>query len=496
MRLYDLAQSFNVEVSGADVEISGVALDSRAMSPGYLYLAVCGQVADGHDFIADAIQAGAVAVVAENSDRLTGFNVSGWCDPNLKQNVSRLASLCFDGPSRFLSIAGVTGTNGKTSITSYLMQAMQKLGHHCGQVGTLGLQIDQKLTSTANTTPDACTLQNYFKQAVDESLDFVAMEVSSHALEQGRVDDIAFNTAVFANLTHDHLDYHETMEAYFAAKCALFKVTTLESVAINIDDEYGQALTRLLSAQEYQMISYSLENDWADVYAYDLEQNNLGIKFKVQYRSSVADIQTQLIGRFNVSNLLAVASVLLANKVSWDDTVECLSRIKPVKGRMEVVNNSLDILALVDYAHTPDALKNVLLSCRECIASQCVKYPDSKLITVFGCGGDRDKAKRPLMAQVAEMLSDICVVTTDNPRFELQNDIVEQVISGFSAKDFIRIDDRAQAIKFAVEQAKEGDIILIAGKGHEDYQLLGSERLHFSDVECLSSLLNGGVLND
>ena len=496
MLLSELANPFEVKIVGGDVNVLGIELDSRKVCPGYLYIAVNGQIADGHDYINEAINNGAVAVVCEEADVFKHLKISGWFDESLKYNISALASLYYGNPSQDLFVVGITGTNGKTSIASYLMQSMQMLGQRCGQVGTLGLQLDKKILPTVNTTPDALTLHEYFKQALDNQLQFVAMEVSSHALVQGRVAHVAFNTAVFANLTHDHLDYHQSMDAYFSAKALLFKMAALESAVINVDDEYGQALTRLLSAQDYQIITYSLENDWADLYAFDVEQNTSGIKFKIKYRSMLAEVQSQLIGRFNISNLLATAAVLLANNIDWENVIRCLELVTPVQGRMQVVENSANLLALVDYAHTPDALKNVLRSCREYIQSRSEKNTDAKLITVFGCGGDRDKAKRPLMASIAEQWSDVCVVTADNPRTESQDFIFNDIAKGFVKNDFVRVDGRAAAIQFAVEQAHSGDVILVAGKGHEEYQLLDGQQRYFSDVECLSSLFRTEAIND
>ena len=489
MSLHHLACALNVGMQGEDVQLLGATLDSRKVQPGFLYIAMQGEVADGHDYISSAISRGAVAVVCERQSSFDQAGISGWVDINLRHCVSTLASTVYQHPSEQLNVIGITGTNGKTSVSYYLLQALRTLGHSCGQIGTLGLQLNDSIVPTINTTPDAFTLQQFFSDALREKVNYVAMEVSSHALDQGRVNDIDFSTAVFTNLTHDHLDYHETMDAYFEAKAALFKVSSLSAAVINVDDIYGQTLTRLLAAQDYTLLTYSLGFDWADVHAKNIQATQAGMSFDLIYKDEIVPVQTQLIGRFNVSNLLALVSVLLASNFSLKDIVQCLPNIQSVKGRMEVVTNDMSVMALVDYAHTPDALKNVLLASQDCVQLQRQKNPDAKLITVFGCGGDRDKEKRPLMAKMVEKYSDINVVTADNPRSELQSVIAEDIVKGFSSLNYVCIDDREKAIEYAVSQARVGDTILLAGKGHEDYQLVSGKTHFFSDVECLSSTL-------
>ncbi len=487
--LHALAKKMGVICVGKNIPLAGVTLDSRQVKAGYLYLAIKGSVADGHDYIGAAINNGAVAVVCENKNSLLASGLPGWSSALLKTEISRLASEVYQHPTEQLSVLGITGTNGKTSISYYLLQAIRALGDRCGQIGTLGLQLEDEVVITQNTTPDACTLQHFFSDALHSDTRFVAMEVSSHALDQGRVEGVNFSTAVFSNLTHDHLDYHISMDAYFEAKASLFKVQSLQAAVVNIDDKYGQALLRLLSGHEYKLLSYSMESEWADVYANNIRITAVGVSFDIRYKSKKYTIQTQLIGKFNISNLLAVVAVLLANNFKLEDIIQCLSSIKPVRGRMEIVENTQSILALVDYAHTPDALKNVLHAAQEYMFLQKEINPDAKLITVFGCGGDRDLTKRAVMGKVVETLSDITIVTADNPRSESQAVIAANIIEGFSTDQYVQIDDRKAAIQYAVDHANSGDVIVVAGKGHEDYQLIGDEVLFFSDAECLSSLL-------
>ena len=482
MSLYALAEKIGVVCFGENRQLTGVTLDSRAVKPGYLYIAIKGAVADGHDYIKAAIDNGALAIVCECEKSFLASGMPGWSSALLKADISRLACEVYQNPTEQLSVIGVTGTNGKTSISYYLLQAIRSLGEKCGQVGTLGLQLENEVITTQNTTPDACTLQHFFSDALTSHTPFVAMEVSSHALDQGRVDGIKFSTAVFSNLTHDHLDYHVSMDAYFEAKAALFKVPSLQAAVINIDDEYGQTLLRLLSGHEYKLLSYSIESEWADVYANNIQITASGACFDLSYKSQKYSVQTQLIGKFNISNLLAVVAVLLSNSFNFNEVIQCLPCIKPVRGRMEAVENTQSILALVDYAHTPDALKNVLYTAREYISLQKEINPDAKLITVFGCGGDRDSTKRAVMGKVAEELSDIAVVTADNPRSESQAVIAANIIEGFSHKHYVQIDDREAAIRYAIDNTNAGDVVVVAGKGHEDYQLVGDEVLFFSDV--------------
>ena len=486
MTLHALAAVMGVEPAGIDVELKGVSLDSRQVKPGFLYLAMQGVVADGHNFIQAAIANGATALICENTIDFNQAGLPGWVDTQLKNNVSSIASDVYGNASEQLDVVGITGTNGKTSISYYLLQLIRALGDSCGQIGTLGLQLEDAVTSTHNTTPDACTLQKFFHDAVAVQTHHVAMEVSSHALDQGRVENIAFTTAIFTNLTHDHLDYHASMDEYFEAKLALFKVPSIKVAIVNVDDEYGKLLTRLLAAHECKLITYSLDNSWADVYAKNIHTCEQGINFDICYQSKTLSVQTQLIGRFNVANILAVTATLLANNFTLEKIVQCLPLVKPVKGRMEVVANNCSVLALVDYAHTPDALRNVLQASQTYVENQRKTNAQAKLITVFGCGGDRDKAKRALMAEVAETLSDVSIVTSDNPRSESQSDIVKDIIKGFSGTDYIRIDDRAKAVEHAVSIASAGDTLLLAGKGHENYQDILGERHFFSDVQCLA----------
>ena len=492
MRLSELASLMQFDMRGADVELNGMSLDSRTIKPGNVYLATKGAQTDGHDYIVSAINNGAVAVICEKNFDFQAVGVLGWVDENLKQHIAQLASNFYQNPTANISVTGITGTNGKTSISFYLMQMLKLLGSSCGQIGTLGLQLEGLIETTHNTTPDACTLQRFFAQAVEKGIKNIAMEVSSHALEQGRVDNIEFSIAIFSNLSHDHLDYHKTMDAYFEAKAALFKLPSLALVVINIDDEYGQMLIRTLAAYEYKIFSYSLKNDWADVYATNIKTKASGIAFNVVYKEHVFSVQTQLIGRFNISNILSVVAVLIGQGYELASICRLLPQVFPVKGRMEVVDNDKSILALVDYAHTPDALKNVLSASKEYVEQQKLSNEQAKLITVFGCGGDRDKAKRPLMAEVVEAASDLIVVTADNPRSELQANIAQDIAQGFQNNSYILIDDRKQAIEYAVDQAKQGDTILLAGKGHEEYQLIGRERRFFSDVNVLSQALAVG----
>lgn len=370
-----------------------------------------------------------------------------------------------------LDVIGVTGTNGKTSCSRLLAQAFDLLGEQAAVIGTLGAGFLSACEQTGCTTPDMLTIHRYIRQFADAGAKHVVMEVSSHGLDQGRVEGVPFDTAVFTNLTRDHLDYHGTMEAYAAAKEKLFTSWSLRHGVVNADDAFGRVLI-----QKYQhrmnMVSYgagqmiSLARAGATAYGYTLD---------VSVAGTIITVQSQLLGQFNISNLLAVIAVLYAQSVSLADIVNVVGRLSPVPGRLETIMLPHKPLCVVDYAHTPDALQKALVACRE--------FAPGQVYCVFGCGGDRDKGKRPLMAKIAEAYADYSIVTLDNPRTESPSTILSDIQQGFSRCAPVEIiADRKQAIQYALGKAKEGDVVLVAGKGHETYQIIGEERIPFSDV--------------
>lgn len=452
--------------------VGGVALDSRQVQPGDVFLAVAGARQHGLAHAEQALQRGAVAVLsdqpAQEQIRLPLLVV-----PELARCAGRLASLACGEPSERLSVLGVTGTNGKTSTVQFLDQALTALGHRVATQGTLGSGFAGALESAERTTPDAAVTHRWLARMLAAGADLVAMEVSSHALVQGRVDAVRFSGALFTNLSRDHLDYHRDMEDYYAAKARLFAWPRLSFAVINLDDDYGRRLHRELPA-DLRAIGYSIEGA-AELSAGQVNCGEAGISLQLQYQGRSLPLQLPLLGRFNLANALGVAGSLLALGHSLDAVVEALTALRPVRGRMERIDSGNGALLVVDYAHTPDALAQALASLR----AHC----RGRLLVVFGCGGERDAGKRPLMAAAAEAGADHVIVTDDNPRGEDGQVIVAQILSGLSADASVQVQrDRAAAIALAVAQAGSGDVVLIAGKGHEPYQEVAGQRLPFDDA--------------
>ncbi len=456
---------------------TGLCLDSRNVRPGDLFLAIPGAVVDGRDFIQGALQAGAVAVLAEaeglnvSSDRV--ISVLG-----LNRQLSEIAGRFYDEPSEKMMLIGITGTNGKTTCSQLLAQLFSLAGYPAGVIGTLGCGIYRdgtvNLTETGMTTPDAVTLQALLAEYAGAGVERLAMEVSSHSLDQSRVAALHITTAVFTNLSRDHLDYHGSLVNYAQAKMRLFAMADLQHAVINVDDPVGAEIAMKLPAS-VELISYSLGNHGADVTAEQIELTADGIRAQVKTPWGAGQLVSSLLGRFNLENLLAVVSVACAQGLALETVLQLVPRLQAVAGRMEKVIGIPGPGVVIDYAHTPDALEKALLTLRE--------HCDGELWCVFGCGGDRDRGKRPLMGEIASRLADRTVVTSDNPRGENPAAIIEEILAGVSGESALDvIEDRAQAIRNAVWEAAENDLVLIAGKGHEAYQLVGAQRLPFSDI--------------
>ena len=467
---------------GADVdrEVTGLALDSRRIKPGNLFIAMPGTAADGRQFIQDAIQQGAAAIVYESSD---GFEPQPASLPqypvkNLSSIAGVIADRFFGSPSKQLTVIGVTGTNGKTTCTQLIADALNQLEKSCAIIGTLGNGFPGKLDTTIHTTPDVVTVHSLLAKFISDGADSVCIEVSSHALEQGRVNGVAFDVAVFTNLTRDHLDYHGDMESYGAAKARLFSLPGLKVAVINGEDEFGKDLLKNLP-EKVQAIRFGLGS--GEYNATMIAAGHEGLTIEVSTPLGMSTINSQLFGRFNAANLLAVLAVLVACDISLSDAAESLSKIRPVAGRMERFGGKQDKpLVVVDYAHTPDALEKVLMALRE--------HTEDSLWCVFGCGGDRDRGKRPQMGAVAEQLADHVVLTDDNPRHEDAKQIIADIQSGMTSSPEV-IHRRAEAIRNAVQNANPADIIVLAGKGHEDYQQIGDKRTPYSDRDTVAEIL-------
>jgi UDP-N-acetylmuramoyl-L-alanyl-D-glutamate--2,6-diaminopimelate ligase len=471
--------------SQCNQSIHNLTLDSRQVLPGDVFLALAGTQTHGQRYIDAALQRGAIAVLKEAPSAPVEWltnQIPCISIPNLTQQVGILAARFYHDPSHDMTVIGVTGTNGKTSVSHFVAQILD-IFNPCGLIGTLGYGRYQALALAQHTTPNAIVLQALFAQFREQAIRQVVMEVSSHALVQGRVNGIAFDCAVFTNLTRDHLDYHQTMTAYGEAKQLLFHLPNLKTAILNADDAFSQQiLARLPTA--VTPITYSLRQSTASVYATIKKINLEGYQLVVHTPWETGEFAVPLLGEFNVSNLLAALTVLLTHGVSLTQMIPHLSTLQAVAGRMERLDYADGRTAVIDYAHTPDALQKVLQALRQ----HCC----GKLWCVFGCGGNRDPGKRPLMGEVAQRFADSIVLTDDNPRFEEADAIIADIIRGCPSPTAV-IRDRKQAIHYALQNAQSGDIVLIAGKGHEDYQIIGDKRLAFSDKEV--ALQVGKMLN-
>jgi len=407
-----------------------------------------------------------------------------WID-GLRARLGEIASRFFGNPSDALKMIGVTGTNGKTSVVQLVAGALQQLGARAATVGTLGAGLVGAIRAGERTTPDVISVQALLADFRDAGASHVAMEVSSHALEQGRVDAVRFEVAAFTNLTRDHLDYHGTMASYGAAKARLFAWPGLRAAVINVDDDFGQAIARSLPAGVLAL-TYGIDNAQADIRANDVSSGTDGLRFALATPWGGAAIATSLLGRFNVANLLAVAGCLGALGCPFTEIAAALEKAQPVVGRMNRLGGGHLPLIVVDYAHTPDALEQALSSLRA--------HSEARLICVFGCGGERDQGKRPQMAEIAERLADAVIVTDDNPRSEDGDAIVAQIVAGFVHPESVRIErDRARAIATALHEAHVGDVVLIAGKGHEPYQEVAGIRYPFDDLDVARRALQAAA---
>jgi UDP-N-acetylmuramoyl-L-alanyl-D-glutamate--2,6-diaminopimelate ligase len=488
-----LADVTNYHLEGdRDLEITGLTYDSRRVRPGYLFVAIKGHSANGHDYVHSAVQRGAVAVVAEDFGEIQG-PVAKVRVPNSRLALSKMAVQFFCRPFESVNLIGITGTNGKTT-TSYILESILHVsGAKPGVVGTVNYRIGEKNRAAPVTTPESLDLMGLLKEMADEGATHVIMEVSSHALDQKRTADCPFRVAIFTNLSRDHLDYHKTMDAYFEAKSQLFcglrrgRPEFEPTAVINMDDPRGNILSALTDAA---VVTYGL-GDTCQVRAESVVADKAGIRATLITPEGQRPIQSRLIGRHNIYNILAAAAAALSLGVSLGAVVEGVARLNVIPGRLEPVANPRNLSLVVDYSHTPDALLKALEALRP--------YAEERLITVFGCGGDRDKGKRHEMGLVAGTHSDLVFVTSDNPRSEDPQSIVKAIEKGVQESGLKRMSrpingpktrsgyvlevDRRKAIRMAVAAAGEKDVVLIAGKGHEDYQILGTERRHFDDRE-------------
>ena len=459
--------------------ITGMSVDSHTVTTGQVFFAIAGRHTHGEVYIDDVLQRGAVAVVKEAADNQVIFSeLAGMAGkipciamPNLAQKLGSYAAKFYHYPTQEMQVIGVTGTNGKTSVTHFISQILQQLTQQpCGLIGTLGYGVYGKLHAGLHTTPEAIRLQSLFAQLHDQQVKTVVMEVSSHGLAQGRVNATKFDIAVFTNLTRDHLDYHGTMQAYGEAKQILFHFPEVTAAVINADDEFGQKLLRDLPARVHPL-TYSLEHENSDVFA-QFQPTSAGYVVKIHSAWGQGEFVLPLLGKFNIYNMLAALTVLLPLGLPFAQVLTACAHLTPVAGRMEKLTQPQQPMAIIDYAHTPDALQKVLVAVRQHCAG--------KLWCVFGCGGDRDRGKRAVMGQIAQQYADAVVLTDDNPRHEASEAIIADISVGCPNPTAI-IPQREQAILYALATATTDDVVVIAGKGHEDYQEVDGQRFPFSD---------------
>ena len=465
-------------IGDAEVDITGVNIDSRRIENGHLFVAMKGTQVDGHRFIPKAIELGARAVLCEDVPEEPQSGVTYIKVESTEDSVGKVATMFYGDPSRKLRLVGVTGTNGKTTIATLLYNMFRKMGHKCGLLSTVCNYIEDEPIPADHTTPDPIELNRLLARMVEAGCEYAFMECSSHAIAQKRIGGLTFAGGIFTNLTRDHLDYHKTFENYRDAKKAFFDMLPKTAFAItNADDKNGMVMVQNTKAQ---IRTYSTRQ-MADYKAHILECHFEGMYLDIDGQ----EVGVQFIGKFNVSNLLAVYGAARMLGKSQQDILLVLSTLKSVSGRLEPIRSAKGVTAIVDYAHTPDALENVLNAIHEVLNGK------GSVITVCGAGGNRDKGKRPLMAQEAVKQSDRVIITSDNPRFEEPQDIINDMLAGLNAaqmKKVLAITDRREAIKAACMMAEKGDVILVAGKGHEDYQEIKGVKHHFDDKEVLREI--------
>ncbi len=479
--MFEIFENVEYEVinKGKDFVIGDIHYDSRKIKENDVFCALIGAVTDGHNYIEKAVNIGAKMVIAEKKNiTVTDKDVTYIFVNNLRKHLGVIASNFFGWPQKNLKIIGITGTNGKTT-SSYILDSMLE---KTARIGTIGYKILDEEIEAPNTTPESLDLVKMLDKSLKKGVEYFIMEVSSHALEIGRVDMLEFDSVMFTNLTQDHLDYHENMENYFNAKFKLFSMLrNKDAAAVNTDDSYGQRIYD--SNKNYK--SYSIVKD-SDLKGKIEEYHNGGMKASVIFQGKEYSFETKLVGDYNLYNLLGCIGVLLNLGFDIKDIIERVKRVGYVPGRFELVNEGQDFRVIVDYAHTDNGLENILETVR--------KITENRVITIFGAGGDRDNTKRPKMAKAAAKYSDFVIITSDNPRTEDPAEITKQVEKGLIDIDFPKdkytvIVDREQAIKYGIEMSDAKDSLLIAGKGHEDYQILGREKIHFDDREQVRKYL-------
>lgn len=468
-----LSNLVDCEKNLGELEITGITCDSRQVKPGYAFVCIVGAVSDGHNYAETAVKSGACVIITE---RDTGAE-NQIIVPNTHAAYADMCAKWFGEPAKDLKLLGVTGTNGKTSVTYMLKQIIEKAGYKVGLIGTIQNMIGDEIIATHNTTPNAYELNSLFALMKAKGCTYVIMEVSSHALDQCRVYRLDFEAAMFTNLTQDHLDYHITMENYLNAKKKLFKMC--RTAIINSDDSYAQ---KIMEGLDCKVVTYSTGND-STYSAKGINYHPTGVDYEFVSDTAIEHIKVGTGGRFTVYNSLCAVSCAVEIGIPLGTAASALAEMRGVKGRAEVVPTGRDFTVIIDYAHTPDGLKNILSTFREC--------KKNRLIVVFGCGGDRDKTKRPIMGNIAVHFADFAVVTSDNPRTEEPGAIIKDILEGMKgcATPYKVIENRIEAIKYAISIALPDDIVVLAGKGHETYQILKTGTIHLDEREVVAEAL-------
>lgn len=485
MKLKDLLRSIRYKVyqGNDDLEVAHIAYDSRQVKENTLFICIEGFQTDGHQYAFDAIKKGATALLVQKEMDDIPSNITVIYVDNTRESMPYISSVFYKNPAENLNLVGVTGTNGKTTITFLISKILEEYKIKIGMIGTVENRIGRKVIEAKRTTPESLDLQALFAQMVKEEVTHVIMEVSSHALELNRVDACAFKIGVFTNLTLDHLDFHKTMEHYRNAKAKLFN--KCKYGIINIDDPHADEIIKQASCQ---IITFGIENE-GDFRAYKIHMDGKGIEFSVMIEEQEIRFRLRTIGRFNVYNALGAICAAYYLGIPIQVIKDALEAMEGVPGRVQTIPSDKGFNVIVDYAHAPDGLENVLKTIKE--------FAKGKVITVFGCGGDRDRSKRPIMGEIAGKYSDSCIITSDNPRSEKPEDIIEEIEAGMKRTKcyYTKAVDRREAIKIAIQRASKDDMILIAGKGHETYQIMKDKVIHFDDVEEVKTILQGENTN-
>ena len=470
--------------SWKEMDITGICYDSRKIQKGNMFVCLRGRNTDGHIYAGDAAFRGAAVVIAEEALSLPGTPLIQVEDS--RKALAAIAANYYGHPARFISLYGVTGTNGKTTVSYFVKSILEAWGKPCGLMGTISYKVGNREYEAERTTPESLDLQRIFAELREQGIRCCVMEVSSHALQLGRVRDLSFDYSIFTNFAQDHMDFHKDREEYYRIKKKLFTQTAKMGI-INIDDAAGQRLLKELREENIPVCGFSLKDSQADYYGEMLSMGAAGSRLLFRYKGrDLTELKTSFTGWFSLYNILAAAACLHSAGAPSHVIEEGIRTMKGVPGRFEPVENNRDISVIIDFAHTPDALENVLIA-----ASDMTK---GRLICVFGCGGDRDRSKRPLMGKVAGRYADYCIVTSDNPRTESQQKIVADIEEGLyeTGCNYEIIDDRRKALERAIAMYQKGDLILVAGKGHENYQIIGSSKYYFNDREIIRELIDKG----